>query len=302
MRRHGQGEKGIGIVVWHGKLGFRRRGGVGTVPILRSRPTFSARSGGSPGRNLNVVITRRLLLITAVSWLVAAASAEAQVLGPTSTTAAATAVAWPASPPRRIYVLPFAIDPGLLEELRNQASAGAIPQGPVRQMMASRPRVVDMATGYDRNESPGVGTSRLVADAMARAGWPAVFWTQQGPPPNDGWRLTGQVVNIEEGSAAARNLVGFGVGNKHVGVDVMLSDPNTAGGRPFLILDSSDKGRMMPGTVAVGAAAGFNPAVVVGKHVVSSSGVADITQRQRLADEVARAIADAVNAHATGRR
>jgi hypothetical protein len=244
---------------------------------------------------------RRLLLLALMVLLASPSRADAQGFGPTSSGVAATNVTWPAAPPRRIYVLPFAIDPALQAELQQQSASGLVPQGPVRQLMASRPRVVDMATGYDRNQQPGVGVARLVADAMARAGWPAVFWTEQAPPPIDGWRLTGQVVSLDEGSAAARNIVGFGVGNKHVGIDVSLSDPNTAGGRPFLILDSSDKGRMMPGTVAVGAVAGFNPAVIVGKHVISSSGVADITQQQRLADEVARSIADAVNAHATGR-
>jgi hypothetical protein len=220
-----------------------------------------------------------------------------QSFGPTTTSSAATAVSWPATPPKRIYVLPFTIDPGLQEELRQQASSGLVPQGPVRQLIASRPRVADMVTGYDRSAPPGVGVARLVADEMAGAGWPAVFWTEPSPPPADGWRLAGQVVGLDEGSAAARNVIGFGVGNKHVGIDVMLSDPNTAAGKPFLILDSSDKGRMMPGTVAVGAVAGFNPAVIVGKHVVSNSGIADIAQQQRLADEIATAVAEAINAH-----
>jgi hypothetical protein len=238
-----------------------------------------------------------LLVTVWAAWMGCAGLVHAQAFGPTSATAAATAVAWPASPPNRIYVLPFTMDQGLQEELRQQASAGLVPQGPVRQLIASRPRVTDMVTGYDRSEAPGVGVARLVATEMAGAGWPAVFWTEQTPPPADGWRLTGQVVSLDEGSAAARNLVGFGAGNKHIGIDVMLSDPNTAGGRPFLILDSSDKGRMMPGTVAVGAVAGFNPAVIVGKHVASNSGIADITQQQRLADEIANAVAEAVNNH-----
>jgi len=245
---------------------------------------------------------RPALFVVVAGWLVASSIAAGQSFGPTSTEAGATAVAWPASPPTRIYVLPFTMDPALQEELRQQASSGLVPQGPVRQLLASRPRVVDAVTGYDRSEPPGVGVARLVAEEMARAGWPAVFWTEAAPPPNDGWRLMGQVVGLDEGSAAARNVVGFGVGNKHVGIDVMLSDPNTAGGRPFLILDSSDRGRMMPGTVAVGAVAGFNPAVIVGKHVVSNSGIADVTQQQRLADEIANAIAESVNAHAAGGR
>jgi hypothetical protein len=101
----------------------------------------------------------------------------------------------------------------------------------------------------------------------------------------------------DQGSAAARNAIGFGVGNKQIGIDIAMSDPATAGGTPFFILDSSDKGRMTPGTVAVGAVAGFNPAVVVGKVVASNSGVADITQQQRLADEIARSVAESINAH-----
>jgi len=245
---------------------------------------------------------RPSVLLVVAGWLVASSVTTGQSFGPTSTDAAGTAVAWPASQPSRIYVLPFTMDPALQEELRQQASSGLMPQGPVRQMMALRPRVVDMVTGYDRTEPPGVGVARLVAEEMARAGWPAVFWTEAAPPPNDGWRLMGQVVGLDEGSVAARNVVGFGMGNKHVGIDVMLSDPLTAGGQPFLILDSSDRGRMMPGTVAVGAVAGFNPAVIAGKHVISNSGIADVTQQQRLADEIANAIAESVNAHAAAGR
>jgi len=54
--------------------------------------------------------------------------------------------------------------------------------------------------------------------------------------------------------------------------------------------------------VAIGAAAGFNPAVVAGKLVASSSGVADIAQQQRLADEIARSVAEAINQRAAPRR
>jgi len=225
------------------------------------------------------------------------ASARAQSFGPTAATAVPTAAVWPAARPARIYVLPFTMDPALQEELRQQAAGGLVPQGPVRQLMASRPRVVDMVTGHDRSEPPGVSIARLVADELKQAGWPTVFWTEASPPPANGWRLAGQVAQLDEGSAAARNAIGFGVGNKQIGIDISMSDPATAGGTPFFILDSSDKGRMTPGTVAVGAVAGFNPAVVVGKVVASNSGVADITQQQRLADEIARAVAESINAH-----
>lgn len=116
-------------------------------------------------------------------------------------------------------------------------------------------------------------------------------------PPADGWRLGGQVVALDEGSAVARNAVGFGAGNKSIGIDVGMADPATANGQPFFILDTSDRGRLTPGTVPLAAVAGFNPVVVAGKLVASNSGIADITQQQRLAGEIAAAVSQAINQH-----
>lgn len=47
--------------------------------------------------------------------------------------------------------------------------------------------------------------------------------------------------------------------------------------------------------------AGFNPAVIIGKHVASTSGIADISQQKRLADEIAASVAEAINTHPFGR-
>ena len=242
---------------------------------------------------------RRLIpaVIVAAACLPDDAPAQPPGLGPTASQAIPAATPWPARPPARIYVIPFVMDPALQQQLAAQ-SAPVIPQGPVRSLLASRPRVVDAVTGYDRSEPPGVAVARLVAEEMARAGWPAVFWAQPTPPPADGWRLTGEVVNLDAGSAVARNAIGFGVGNATIGIDIALADPATAGGQPFFVLDSSDRGRRAPGTLAIGAVAGFNPAVVAGKIVASNSGLADVTQQRRMADEIAGAVADAVNARA----
>ena len=76
-----------------------------------------------------------------------------------------------AAPPTRIYVLPFTADPALAEHLRQQ-SAAVIPQGPVRSLIAARPRVVDAVTGHDRSEPPGAAVARQVAEELAAAGWP----------------------------------------------------------------------------------------------------------------------------------
>ncbi len=78
----------------------------------------------------------------------------------------------------------------------------------------------------------------------------------------------------------------------------MLSDPATAGGHPFFVLDSSEKERMIPGTLALGAVSGFNPTVVVGRAVATQSGIADVTQERRLAQEISQAVVTALQAHA----
>jgi hypothetical protein len=217
--------------------------------------------------------------------------------GPTASTAQAVATPWPVRPPVRIYVMPFTIEPGLAEQIQHQSQNSIVPQGPVQQMLASRPRVIDMVTGYDRSQPMGFTAAKMLTEELDRAGLPAVQWAGPGLPPADGWLLNGQIVSLSEGSVVAKNLVGFGVGNKTIGIDVMLSDPATAGGHPFLVLDSSDKGRMIPGTLALGAVTGFNPAVVVGRAVATQSGVADVTQQQRLAQEISQSVIAAIQAH-----
>lgn len=234
----------------------------------------------------------------AISWFPFATPVVGQQpsFGPTSTVAAPTVAAWPTRPPARIYVMPFSIDPALQEQAR-QAST-VIPQGPVRQLIASRPRVTDMVTGYDRNQPPGNAIAKIVADELAQAGYPVIFWTNPGPPPADGWWLGGQVVSLDAGGGVAHNAIGFGVGNAQIGIDVGMGDPATANGQPFFIINSSDRGRLTPGTVPMAAVAGFNPAVIAGKIIASNSGLADATQQQRMANEIAVAVAESINQHA----
>lgn len=247
----------------------------------------------SPSRLVSLGTT----ILACGAALVTRGSAQAQQpsFGPTRANVEPTPVTWPASLPRRIYVVPFAMDPALQEQLAQQ---GPLPPGPVRSLLAGRPRVTDAITGFDRTEPAGTAIARTVADELAAAGYPAEFWTRPEPPPADGWRLGGRVVALDDGSAVARNAIGFGVGNKTIAIDVGMSDPATAGGRPFFILDTSDAGRRTPGTLPIAAVAGFNPYVVAGKLVASGSGIADITQQRRLADEIAVAVAEAIVTHA----
>ena len=50
-------------------------------------------------------------------------------------------------------------------------------------------------------------------------------------------------------------------------------------------------------TVAIGAAAGFNPYVMIGRAAASASGIGDITQQSRISGEIAGAITEAMRRH-----
>jgi hypothetical protein len=256
------------------------------MPSLSSRPR-------------SVTILRRGLILPLVAaGLVSGNRCPAQGLsiGPTSSTPVAAAIPWPARPPARIYVVPFPMEPGLEQQLQQSAAAG-LPQGPLRRMMADRPRVSDMVAGFDRQAPAGWSIAQQVANALAGAGLPVVFWNRPDPPPADGWQLRGEVVTLNDGSAAARGLVGFGAGNKKVGVDVVLCDPQTAGGQAFFVLDTSDKGRMTPGAVPIGAVAGFNPTVMIGRAAATATGISDITQQGRISREISDGIIGAMRQH-----
>lgn len=216
--------------------------------------------------------------------------------GPTASTPVVAPAPWPVRGPARIYVIPFPIEPGLEQQIQAAAATG-LPQGPVRRLMAERPRLSDAVTGFDRQAPVGWSIAQQVANALAGAGLPAVFWNRPDPPPADGWHLRGEVVTLDEGNAAARGLVGFGAGNKKVGVDVVLCDPQTAGGQAFFVLDTSDKGRMTPGAVPLGAVAGFNPTVMIGRAAATATGIGDITQQSRISTEIAEGIVGALRQH-----
>lgn len=202
---------------------------------------------------------------------------------------------WPNRPPARIYVMPFHLDPALAQKIDQANSTNN--KGPARQFRDTRPRAADVVTGNDRSAPIGESIAKQVAKNLADAKVPAVFWNQPTPPPADGWKLTGQVVALDEGHKLAQNAIGFGAGNKKVAVDVAMADPNTGGGQPFFLLDTSDKGRHMPGTLPLAAIRGFNPITMGAKVVASESGVKDVSQQHKIASEISDEVIKGLKAH-----
>jgi len=215
--------------------------------------------------------------------------------GPTKSTTQKAPITWPTKHPSKIFVLPFSMDKALADELAKDDSL--LPKGPLRKAADSRPRVSDAITGHDRNTPIGQSIAMQVAKNLTEAGLPAVFWNQPTTPQGEGWRLTGQIVGMNEGNKAAQNAIGFGAGNKKIAVDAALSDPTTGGGQPFFLMDTSDSGRKMPGTAPIAIIAGFNPIAIASKMVISNSGLKDGTQQHRIASEISNEILASIKTH-----
>ena len=215
--------------------------------------------------------------------------------GPTKSTTQKTALSWPTKHPSRIYVLPFSMDKALADELAKDDSL--IPKGPLRKAADSRPRITDAVTGHDRNTPIGQSIAMQVAKNLTDAGLPAVFWNQPTYPQGEGWRLTGQIVSLNEGNKVAQNAIGFGAGNKKIAVDAELSYTTIGGGQQLFLMDTSDRGRKMPGTAPVAIIAGFNPIAIASKMVVSNSGIKDSGQQHRIASEISNEILASMKTH-----
>jgi hypothetical protein len=152
-------------------------------------------------------------------------------------------------------------------------------------------------TSHKRDSAEADNAFLILVKDLNEAKVPAVYWSQPTPPPQDGWRLTGQVVALDEGHKAAQNVIGLGAGNKKVAVDVALADPNTAAGQPFFLIDTSDKGRHMPGAAPLALIRGFNPISLATKMVASESGVKDISQQNKIASQISKEIINSMKLH-----
>lgn len=221
--------------------------------------------------------------------LALALASPAGLLGAEGPASATSSLPWPTAAPTRIYVLPVVVPAEMRAAMEDAEGGRLLPEGPLRKRLKD-------AVGVDQPLAYAVGAR--IAESLKAGGAPAVFWESQDLPPADGWHLSSQVVQFDPGSKLAETAIGFGVGNAELAVDAALADPATAGGQPFWFLDTSATGRSIPGTLPIAAAAGgLNPAVVVGRVFLSRSGLQESSQQKRLADDVAKAVLEALREH-----
>jgi hypothetical protein len=188
-----------------------------------------------------------------------------------------------AKPPRMIYVNSFSLSqakkpddvqapgdgrPGVLGALRDREQEGIIGQHREEQKEQTLAKV------------PGVLQKALIAD-LSQSIAPATSGNGTHAP-QDCWIITGEFLEVDEGSRALQAGVGFGAGQSHLEVRAKVysaHDPN----RPFLTFDSEGASGHMPGAVMT-----KNPYVAAAKFVMSKR------EPEREAKKVASSIAQEI--------
>lgn len=188
----------------------------------------------------------RHVLSLAVVMLVAASG---QVLDP-SALAQTTA---PAAPKRPVYVREFAFAaPPKQEE-------SLLPQGPVRRRLQGRSE--DPA---EHARKLAELLSKTIVEHLTEAGFPASRLQPGAVPPNDGWLIGGEFLEVDEGNRLRRAVVGFGAGGADVKVEVEIYDLAKDPSYPVLVYGASDASRKTPGGIIT-----KNPYAIAAKYVMS---------------------------------
>jgi len=212
--------------------------------------------------------------------IIVAALTPAKVSDVKSNTSAMPA----AKPPRIIYVNSFSLSQAKKPD-DVQAPGG---DGRPRVLGALRDREQEGIIGQHREEQkeqtlakvPGALQKALIAD-LSQSIAPATSGNGTHAPP-DCWVITGEFLEVDEGSRALQAGVGFGAGQSHLEVRAKVYSAHDLN-RPFLTFDSEGASGHMPGAVMT-----KNPYVAAAKFVMSKR------EPEREAKKVASSIAQEI--------
>ena len=184
--------------------------------------------------------------------------------------AGANSVVWPTKPPAQIYILPVTIEPAAIADAKKKNAEG-ISILPSDDEDESKKKLADLKTDL----------TAAILEKMKDAELPAQIWTSSSPVPADGWKLEGNVVNLDPGKKV------LGTDNPVVGIVISVADANHPMTEPFLVYNSSAKAKMSPGP-------GISPFAKLGNMIAKGTGLQESMQIGRLADSVAEKFSEAL--------
>ena len=172
----------------------------------------------------------------------------------------------------KIYILPVKIDPAAITDAKkkNEAGISILPSDDDE----TKTKLADLKTDL----------TAAILEKMKDAELPAQIWTSSSPVPADGWKLEGNVVNLDPGKKV------LGTDNPVVGIVISVADSSHPITEPFLVYNSSAKAKISPGP-------GLSPFAKIGNMIAKGTGLQESMQIGRLADSVAEQFTEAMETH-----
>ncbi len=186
--------------------------------------------------------------------------------------APSNAISWPTQMASKIYILPVKIDPAAIADAKkkNEAGISILPADDDE----TKTKLADLKTDL----------TAAILEKMKDAELPAQIWTSSSPLPTDGWKLEGNVVNLDPGKKV------LGTDNPVVGIVISVADASHPMTEPFLVYNSSAKAKISPGP-------GLSPFAKIGNMIAKGTGLQESMQIGRLADSVTEQFGEAMEKH-----
>jgi len=191
----------------------------------------------------------------------------------TAQVATPSTIVWPTQMASKIYILPVKIDPAAIADAKKKNEQG-ISILPSDDEEETKKKLTDLKTDL----------TAAILEKMKDAELPAQIWTSSSPVPADGWKLEGNVVNLDPGKRV------IGTDNPVVGIVISVADSGHPINQPFLVYNSSAKAKVAPGP-------GLSPFAKIGNMIAKGTGLQESMQIGRLADSVAEQFTESMETH-----
>ena len=180
--------------------------------------------------------------------------------------------------PRVIYVTDFYLDPADVtgERLRSREGLGG-----------GRRRAARGEDPADKARKLIDVLSESIVKTLDQAGLKAEYRPYQSglrgefipadaALPGEGWLVAGWFNRVDQGNRAKQAVVGFGVGQVNVEIEVVVSDLARGANQPFLRMGSESAVKKAPG----GLVMGLNPYAMAAKFVLSKGATEKDVKKQ----------------------
>jgi len=174
---------------------------------------------------------------------------------------------------RPVYVRDFLYDASDARAHEERFIGGG--EGPVRRVLQGRPISEDAA---DRARRLAELLSKTIVHDLGDAGFRASRIASDAAPPADGWLISGEFLEIDEGNRLRRAVVGFGAGQADVHVQVEVFDLLRDQRNPVLVYGTAEASSKAPGG-ALMTAATHNPYAMTARYVISRRATEDEVEK-----------------------